>query len=46
MIYDKCQILANGFRKRQKFAEALFYDDLKKQFSQECGAKKFETNGD
>jgi len=32
MIADKCKILENGFRKRQKIPEASFYADLKERF--------------
>jgi len=33
MIYAKCAVLENGFRKRQKSAEANFYENLKGQFA-------------
>jgi glycosyltransferase involved in cell wall biosynthesis len=32
-IRAKCEILENGFRKRQKFEEALLYANLREQFS-------------
>jgi hypothetical protein len=31
LICAKCEILENGFRKRQKLAEAAFYADLKRR---------------
>jgi glycosyltransferase involved in cell wall biosynthesis len=34
MICAKCQILKNGFRKRRKSEEALFYANLKERFCQ------------
>jgi glycosyltransferase involved in cell wall biosynthesis len=41
MIGAKCQILENGFRKRQKREEALFYAELKERFCQVAsGAEK------
>jgi len=33
MICEKCDVLANGFRKRGNIAEANFYADLKAQFA-------------
>jgi hypothetical protein len=37
MICTKCQILENGFRKRQKLGEAQYYAKLKKSLCRELG---------
>jgi glycosyltransferase involved in cell wall biosynthesis len=45
MICAKCQILANGFRKRHNREKALFYADLKERFSQTAfGMEELKTN--